>query len=382
MATVQALATTLAYTAGTWKTNTVDLLQNPVLPEVCYIFLEDGDFYKKKCTESGRRKILGPFDAPDFLSNQLCTDLNGYFGSKSSFNAKELVGVSTWFRCLVKRVLKPREGKARDGKNYLWYEMGFFTRWSHPNGCRVLCIGTPEELRMQLEVVLRKSPSLELRDPFVMLRPLLDQIIKLYDDSTWRMRDEVRAIEENRLKQMPDFVAMHEISRHTGHVVEVEAVAIETIENLFHRQKTTYESLSTPLDKTYQEQAREYLSFQLQMMKSLKWRSLSNQERLNAEITLAYNMIASQDNTVIKSIAVLTMTFLPATFISALFSTTFFSYGEGKWKFSSQFWIYWVVVVLTTLLVLLIWWRWLGGSFRNAKSPSWKQCGKQKKSIV
>lgn len=88
------------------------------------------------------------------------------------------------------------EGKAPDGKPYRWYEMGFFTRWRQSSGCMVLCIGTPEELRKQLEVVLRASPSLELGDPFAMLRPLFDQIIKLYDDSTCRVRDEVRALEE------------------------------------------------------------------------------------------------------------------------------------------------------------------------------------------
>lgn len=79
---------------------------------------------------------------------------------------------------------------------------------------------------------------------------------------------------------------MHEISRHTGHVVEVEAVTIETMENLLQRQKTAHDSLPSPLDKSYVEQAQEYLTFQLQTMKSLKWRSLSNQERLNADITL------------------------------------------------------------------------------------------------
>lgn len=79
---------------------------------------------------------------------------------------------------------------------------------------------------------------------------------------------------------------MHEVSRHTSHVVEVEAVTIETMENLLHRQKTTYENLRSILDESYQEQAREYLSFQLQVMKSLRWRSLSIQERLDAEITL------------------------------------------------------------------------------------------------
>jgi hypothetical protein len=86
----------------------------------------------------------------------------------------------TWFRCLTKKVLKPEERKTLDGKDYLWYEKGFFTRWSHPGVCRVPCIGTPTELQ----------------DSFAMLRPLLDEVVKSFDDSTWRVTKQVRRIEQ------------------------------------------------------------------------------------------------------------------------------------------------------------------------------------------
>jgi hypothetical protein len=56
-------------------------------------FLEDGDFkdwYKADCSQEDRRKILAPFEVPDFLSNQTSAALNGYFGSKSSLKNKSL----------------------------------------------------------------------------------------------------------------------------------------------------------------------------------------------------------------------------------------------------------------------------------------------------
>ncbi|KAM4065464.1 corA-like Mg2+ transporter protein domain-containing protein [Hirsutella rhossiliensis] len=188
-----------------------------------------------------------------------------------------------------------------------------------------------------------------------MVIPLFDQVIKLYDDSAWRVRDKVREIERNRGTHTTDFVAMHDISRHAGHLVEVHAATVETMRSLLHRQEIAYRVLPS-LNKTYKEQAHEYLNFQLQMIKSLQRRSLSIQERINSEITLAYNIMAVQDNTVMKSIALLTVTFLPATFISALFSTTFFSFAEESWNISKKFWIYWVVAIPSTLLVLIIWW--------------------------
>ncbi|KAF1813257.1 hypothetical protein P152DRAFT_311380 [Eremomyces bilateralis CBS 781.70] len=322
--------------------------------------------------------MLAPFNVPDFLSNQLCTDLNGYLGSKSALDDNgKLVDLRIWFQCLVKKVLKPEEERVPDGNPYLWYEMTCFTYWYHPHRCRVLCIGTPDTLRERLQAVLNKPRPLNLGDPLAMLDPLLNEIIQLYDESTWRARDAVRAIEENRLKRRPDFMTMHEISRHTSHVVETESVAIEAIESLLQRQEALHQTLPTELGNGYLVQARERLSFQLQMMKSLKWRSLSTQERLNAEVNVAYNMIASQDSVVIKSIAFLTMAFLPATFVSTVFSTTFFSFGEDKWKTSNQFWIYWAVVIPSTLLVLLSWWLWLE-NWTRISNFSGIACGKRR----
>ena len=82
---------------------------------------------------------------------------------------------------------------------------------------------------------------------------------------------------------------------------------------------------------------------------------------------------------VMKSIALLTMVFLPATFSSvcivtliifgaaltqlqALFSTAFFTFGENGWKASHWFWIYWVITVPVTIVVVIVWNIWLAYS--------------------
>ncbi|KAF4581029.1 hypothetical protein GQ602_007166 [Ophiocordyceps camponoti-floridani] len=354
------VARLLKYENGFWTAGQVDLQRSQALPDVCYIFLEDRDWYKHQCTEQGRGRILAPFNIPSFLTSQLCTESNGYFGCQSSFDANEgLIDLSMWFRCLVKRVLNHDEKKAPDGKDYWWDEMGFFTSWHHPNSSKILCVGTPESFHDRLRVELDTAPSFLLKDPFAMLIPIIGQIIELYTDSTWRVRDKVREIEKTRGRQRADFVTMHNISRHAIHLNEVCTVTIETLEKLLEQQKLTHGAIAW-LDKTYKQQSQESLSFYLQMMKSLKLRSSSNQERINAEITLAYHIIASQDSAVTKTIAVLTMTFLPASFVASLFSTTFFSSADDKkLAVSTKFWTYWVVAVPSTLLVLFAWWLFL-----------------------
>ncbi|PFH58363.1 hypothetical protein XA68_13768 [Ophiocordyceps unilateralis] len=335
----RAVARLLAYGDGTWRTEEVDLLQNDqILPDVCYVFVEDRDLYKRLCTEHDRGRILAPFNIPAFLASKLCTGSNGYFGCRSSFDpAHSLIGLAMWFRCLVKIILDPEECRAPDGNDYWWYEMGFFTSWCHPNSSKVLCVGTTSSFRDRLGAHLGTAPLLELRDPFAMLIPLFGQIIELYNDSTWRVRNKVRTIEKTRGRHRADFVAMHDVSRHAIHLNEVYTAAIESIENLLKRQETAYEAM-TSLDKTY------------------KLRASSNQERIIAEITLAYHIITSQDSAVMRTIGILTMTFLPASFVAALFGTTFFSSAEDKkLTVSTKFWTYWVVAVPSTLLVLLAW---------------------------
>ncbi|KOS17284.1 hypothetical protein ESCO_006517 [Escovopsis weberi] len=172
----------------------------------------------------------------------MCTDLNGYFGSQSSFssrgsNVETLSGLNAWFRMLTKKILRPEEGFTDRGKNYLWTSIS-------------------------------------------------------------------------------NFEALRDLGRHTGHIMEVEQVAIETMDKILAQQESNFKELQEGLSKTYRIRAREYLAFQLQLMRSLKWRTNSTIDRLGEEQTLAYNRLASSDNNIMKSITILTMIFLPATFIS------------------------------------------------------------------
>jgi len=73
---------------------------------------------------------------------------------------------------------------------------------------------------------------------------------------------------------------------HSIHISESLSVTMETMEGIQRQQKESYQRFSSNLAKTYREQAQEYMSFQLQMVKSLKRRSISNLERARSEISL------------------------------------------------------------------------------------------------
>lgn len=80
-----------------------------------------------------------------------------------------------------------------------------------------------------------------------------------------------------------------------------------------------------------------------------------------------------------KSIALLTMVFFPATFLSvcsvsliefgaaltqsqALFSTTFFTFGDSGWKASPKLWVYWAIAAPVTILVVIVYVLWVSYS--------------------
>ncbi|EGU76927.1 hypothetical protein IWW34DRAFT_675121, partial [Fusarium oxysporum f. sp. albedinis] len=67
----------------------------------------------------------------------------------------------------------------------------------------------------------------------------------------------------------------------------------------------------------------------------------------------AFNLVTREDRQAMTTISVMTMVFLPATFASAILSTSFFDYNENGWTVSDKFWIFWVVTIPLTLVAVL-----------------------------
>ncbi|KAK3488431.1 hypothetical protein B0T13DRAFT_95178 [Neurospora crassa] len=397
------------------------------LPDQCYIFMHRDDY---PSVNGGREALLAALNVPSFVSSRTCFEVNGYAGCRPVFEESQqtddpfgeqdatptLTSYTTWFHYLAKMVRKldsfqdeqkphdeePEYVREKSTGGYEWFEMSVFTRWDAPGKCRVLCIDTPPDFPERLKDALlkKKKQSLSLpeaaqADPFALHADLLDIMIVYSDISVWRVRDPIRLLEKSRLNGHDLFEQIHDHARHAYHSSEVLEAAIQTVEQLGRCQREIHETiahgqrngrgsgsgsrLGHSLTLTYRAQAREYTQFQISLVKSLKLRSDSSLQRLKNEVGLAYNNIARQDNSVMKSIALLTMIFLPATFISALFSTTFFTYGDnGKWEVSDELWIYFVATVPATIAIVVFWRVWLDYGdviykwFMGLVSRAWK----------
>jgi Mg2+ and Co2+ transporter CorA len=110
----------------------------------------------------------------------------------------------------------------------------------------------------------------------------------------------------------------------------------------------------TPLtpDTCYQD-----LQATLQLLTNLTNRSASNEARLRNEINLAFNVVNQQDTKSVRIISIVTLAFLPATFVSTLFSMSFFRQptDERGWGLSPMVWIYFVISVPLTGFTIALW---------------------------
>ncbi|KAM0809904.1 hypothetical protein AB5N19_10251 [Seiridium cardinale] len=75
-----------------------------------------------------------------------------------------------------------------------------------------------------------------------------------------------------------------------------------------------------------------------------------------SELTVGISKAAQQDSSQMKTIAILTMTFLPGTFVATLFSMSFFDWRNNTDTMMSPYiWIYIVVTIFLTLVTIGIW---------------------------
>jgi len=74
-----------------------------------------------------------------------------------------------------------------------WYEMTFFAHWTPSRGTiTILCFNVPDIVRDGLCEALDASASkMDVADPYSITVVLVHQVLRMYDDSVWSIRDHV-----------------------------------------------------------------------------------------------------------------------------------------------------------------------------------------------
>ncbi|KAK8036684.1 Amino acid/polyamine transporter I [Apiospora rasikravindrae] len=256
---------------------------------------------------------------------------------------------------------------------YEWLKVNIFTHWvASSNQLSVLVFDAHPSLPESIAASFLPLTIESRRDPFWAYTKLMDEVARLEDVTVMAIRNYVRAIEKEAPQEKPEppYRFLHDISRHAVHVTETLDVAVETMDGML----SLHESVKAQVgDDDIWQTVHGRLLFSQQLLKGLRWRSKANEKRLQNEIQLAFHMVtqydsgvsvaigkaAKEDSAAMKTISMLTLAFLPPTFISSIFSMSFFKFdADTGWTISNNFWIYWAWAVPTTLVTSALWYYW------------------------
>ncbi|KAK6849481.1 hypothetical protein PG995_013314 [Apiospora arundinis] len=332
-----------------------------------------------------RRTFQQAFGMPDVWWTDYCKNANGYFGCDTKRDSGGHLSIDTWAYFEMKL--------ANGGAQYKWMKLNIFTHWvASSNQLSVILFDAPERVFQSIAASLSTLDMKHRRDPFGPYTNLMGEVARLEDEAVMAIRNHVRTVEKEQVpKEKPDpaYRWLHDISRHAVHVTESLDVSIETMDGMLLQHETVKGQVGD--DDSWQTVHR-HLLFSQQLLKGLRCRSMANEKRLQNEIQLAFHMVtqydsgvsvaigkaAKEDSAAMKTIATLTLIFLPPTFISSVFSMSFFKFDtDTGWTMSSNFWVYWVWAIPMTLITSALWYYWqqqqrAPGKSQGAELGTWK----------
>ncbi|KAL4804736.1 hypothetical protein BDV18DRAFT_142408 [Aspergillus unguis] len=277
-------------------------------------------------------------------------------------------------------------------KKYSWKQPTIHVKWDQHTGRQLIHVIesplAPGEFRLQVPLAQERRCN-----PFAWHAAFAHMVLKQYDGAFWLLRDLVRAQEKARNKKIDpkdekkstarkladkhqrhtkpnDFPLLHDILRHLFHYQEIIEVAIHTLQVMTEEHTRWRKDDGEHIQKNLGSwiNSRQRILHEHKRAHSLKMRSKSLNDRHQNEINLAFNLVsqgfgrdARSDSNMMKTVAVVSMVYLPGTFVSGLFGTNFFSFQAdpgNTWLMAKEFWLYWAVTLPLTLLTMVVWAVW------------------------
>jgi hypothetical protein len=284
----------------------------------------------------------------------------------------------------MKRVSSANSGNHnKNDINYAWVKLNAFVRWhapsvqapsvqapsdeassnKYPKGrTEIILFDHPGFAQEVGDFIISQIKSRELSDPFWAYPAMVEKVAALHDVCVWESRTLIRNYEKQRTHYRDPFDYLHEVSRHSLHINETLHVAESILDSMqkYHDHFTATEPCSNK-QKGYFDPFPQNIKNRLGLLQTtlthLRHRAESNHERVKAEISLSFNKSAQIESGATRTISLAGLLFLPAAYITALFSTSFFNYDAptGVWGFSHRFWIYWAVTIPVTALTIFFW---------------------------
>ncbi|KAL3458231.1 hypothetical protein BJX64DRAFT_267048 [Aspergillus heterothallicus] len=288
-------------------------------------------------------------------------DLNGTFHCQYDYTGGRVTPKVSWSCFKLKRV--------HSATDYNWKQPSLHITWDHQTGRQVVYLfdflpatkGEQDEFLKSLP-----TPDARKHNPFAWHAAFSRVVLEQYNEAYWNVRDLVRDHEKTRrfhINNKDFFPELHDIARHAFHYSEIIDIAEHTMTRLVQEQirwrDEDGDAIRGAGGIAHWLNPHQELLLAQKAAVAHKARSKSLNERLLNEINLGFNLVLQADSTMMKTIAFVSMVYLPATFVSGLFGTNFFDFDSptGKWA-HSHFWLYWAVAVPLTMITMGTWGAW------------------------
>lgn len=252
----------------------------------------------------------------------------------------------------------------KDNIKYEWVKINAFVRWyAVERRTEIVLFDHPQFAQQVGDSLISQVKSCELGDPFWVYPIMTEEVAALQDVCVWESRTLIRNYEKEKERShySDPYDYLHEASRHTLHIKETLHVAESVLDSMqkYHDHFISTESSRNEKDysRPFSQNIQNRLGHLQTTFTHLRHRAESNHERVKAEISLSFNKSARTESAATRTISLVGLLFLPAAYITALFSTSFFNFDapSGIWGFSDKFWIYWAVTIPVTALTIFSW---------------------------
>jgi Mg2+ and Co2+ transporter CorA len=257
----------------------------------------------------------------------------------------------------------------------------------------MFCFGAPMTIRDRFQK-LKDVATCEdlLLDPYILLEIVLSEMYKVMDQTGWAISDIFGRIEKasamnvlsmlklfltlcqqtlemattpgRATKELLDFQGLHNLAKHNIYLRENCESALATLDDLRDHHKSSSGDRPTPA----QEYTKQALKYQKTLFQSTQRRIASVDRRIENMIQLSFNIVTQGDSRLMqsesqsmKTIAIMTLFFMPLSTVAGIFGTEFMKTEDGPGHHitvSQDFWLLWLIAVPLTIVVLVIWRVW------------------------
>ena len=174
------------------------------------------------------------------------------------------------------------------------------------------------------------------------------------------------AITPGQARHLPreHFTALHNLAKHTTYLRENCDSALATLSGLRQHHAAVIGDHPEPA----QEFTRQALEYRRTLFQSTQRRLASLDKRMANIIQLSFHLVTQGDsrlmqseNKSMKTIAVVTLIFMPLSTTAGIFGSQFMKLDEDApfhIRVSQDFWLLWIIAVPLTAIVLLVWRVW------------------------